>query len=63
MTDHQITEAMLTYGGSFVQALVQAWRCADSHNQARLKATFFDYWEQYRELAEMQEQRAAKRHT
>jgi hypothetical protein len=63
MTDYQIVDAMLTYGGSFVQSLAQAWRCADAQNQARLKAAFPDYWDHYRELAEMQERHAAERTT
>jgi hypothetical protein len=63
MTDHQITETMLTYGGSFVQALAQAWRCADQWNQSRLKAAFSNVFEQYQELAELQERRAGKRTT
>ena len=61
MTDYQIVETMITYGGSFAQKLGQAFRCADDRNRARLQAAFPDLWEQYKELAEMQEQRARER--
>lgn len=53
MTDYDITGAMIVYGGSFVQALARAWRCADAANQAKLKAAFPEYWEQYRGIAQM----------
>ena len=49
-TDFQITEAMLTFGGSFVQALARAWRCADRENQDRLHDAFPDVWADYRDL-------------
>ena len=61
MTDYQIVETMITYGGSFAQKLAEAWRCADEHNQQRLKDAFPDYWLQYRLMAARREQRAAER--
>ena len=51
MTDEDIVVAMETFGGSFVQALAHAFRCADFTNQARLRTAFADVWEKYRELA------------
>lgn len=50
--DIDIIEAMEKYGGSFVVALAQAARRADSINLAKLKAAFPEYWEQYRTMAE-----------
>ena len=51
MTDWEITQAMIVYGGGFVSALGELWRRGDAHNQERLKATFADYWELYEEIA------------
>lgn len=56
ITDDDITDAMITYGGSFVVALGWAFRRADIVNRARLKAAFPEYWAEYRELAERKRQ-------
>jgi hypothetical protein len=53
ITDYDVSVAMLTFGGSFVQALGRAWQCADTVNGDKLKAAFPEYWEQYREFAQM----------
>lgn len=42
-----VVEAMEKYGGSFVKALAECFRCADPVNFQRLRATFPDYWSQY----------------
>jgi hypothetical protein len=60
-TDYQIVEAMIALGGSFVQHLGRAWRCADAHNRERLRNTFADYWETYKELATLQPHRTSER--
>ncbi len=49
--DYDITEAMLLYGGSFVEALAMAFRKADVSNEIRIKAAFPEYWREYREKA------------
>jgi hypothetical protein len=51
VTDYTVTDAMMTYGGSFVQALGRAWRLADPPNQERLSAAFEDVFEKYLEIA------------
>jgi hypothetical protein len=43
---------MRQYGGSFAQAMAEAWFKADDVNQARIKAAFPDLWIVYAELAE-----------
>lgn len=48
-SDHEITEAMIVFGGSFVAGLGVLFRRADLVNQDRLKATFPEYWESYRD--------------
>lgn len=49
--DHEIIDAMRTYGGSFVRALAEAAACADCGNLQRLKEAFPDYWEKYEDIA------------
>ncbi len=44
--------AMMKYGGEFVKLLGQAFRYADGRNQAKIKATWPEYWEKYSELGE-----------
>lgn len=51
MSDFEITEAMICFGGGFVSGLGRLWRQADTDNRARLKAAFPEYWHQYAELA------------
>lgn len=45
--DYWTIEAMLKYGGSFVQALGKAAAVADRQNLMKIKITWPDYWEQY----------------
>ena len=45
-------KAMNAFGGSFVQALAAAWRCADSDNSAKIEAAWPEYIEKYRKLSE-----------
>lgn len=47
ITDYDVTQAMLTYGGSFIEKLARAFRAADARNQARIKDAFADYWQEY----------------
>jgi hypothetical protein len=50
MNDEEIkvVEKMSQYGGSFVCALSNAFRHADRVNINKLKNTFPEYWEQYK---------------
>ena len=52
MTDYDVAKVMRQYGGSFAQAMAEAWFKADAVNQARIKAAFPDLWIVYAELAE-----------
>ena len=49
--DYDMVDAMATYGGSFVKALAECIRRADHQNFAKLEATFPEYFEQYRKMA------------
>ena len=61
MTDYQVVETMITYGGGFEVLLAQAFRCADRCNQERLRIAFPDIWQKYQRIAEGQERIAAER--
>lgn len=52
MTDYDIAKMMRKCGGSFAQAMAEAWFKADPINQARIKAAFPDLWITYADLAE-----------
>lgn len=60
MTDLEIADAMLIYGGSFVQALSRAFIAADSMNRETLKAAFPDVFANYTEMARLRLERAQK---
>lgn len=49
--EYEVTEAMIRFGGSFVQQLGRLFRSADEQNTARLMAAFPEYWAEYRDLA------------
>lgn len=50
--DLDVIDAMEKWGGSFVVALAQAARRADPINLAKIKATWPEYWQQYKEMVE-----------
>lgn len=48
--DHlAVLDAMRAYGGSFVEALSDAWRRADCENHRQLYRAFSGYWNRYAE--------------
>ncbi len=49
--DIKIVDAMEKYGGSFVKALANAARHADHYNLGKIRQTFHEYWDTYREMA------------
>lgn len=48
---YKITDAMINFGGSFVQALGKFWRKADSSNKEKLETAFLEYFEKYETIA------------
>ena len=52
-TDHDIIQAMLRCGDSFVFSLAQCYRRADAENQAILKTAFAHVWREYAEIARL----------
>ncbi len=57
MEDNEIVEAMVRYGGGFVQGLGRLYRQADDDNRRRLKVVFPEYWLRYAEIAHLHETR------
>jgi hypothetical protein len=53
-----VLRAMSRYGGSFIQALAEAFRRADLTNTQILLKAFPHYWEQYSEMARMEIERS-----
>jgi hypothetical protein len=43
-----IAARMQMYGGSFAQAIADAWVCADPVNRAKLEDTFSELFNKYR---------------
>lgn len=58
MTDKEFetVEAMIRYGGGFVQALGYCFQRADIHNFRILRAAFDFYWKIYEVMAEEDKQ-------
>lgn len=52
-TEEQIVNAMTEYGGSFVQALANAFRKADDGNAERIRLAFPDIWATHTNLARL----------
>lgn len=52
-TEEQIVNAMTEYGGSFVQALANAFRKADDGNAERIRLAFPEIWTIYTNLARL----------
>jgi len=52
-----VTEAMIVYGGSFVQSLGYLFRKADLENKTRLLRAFPEYFAEYTIIAREQEQK------
>lgn len=59
MTDYEIVDAMIQFGGGFVQALGRLFYLADAQNQDRLKKAFPEYWAKYKDLATLKAQKGA----
>lgn len=60
VTHEEVLDAMKRYGGHFVKSLAAAWAYADESNNARLRATFSDYYDKYAEMAAIDKKRASK---
>ena len=50
MDDYKVIASMKRHGGGFVQALAYAWERADPENQAKIKATWPEYWARYAKI-------------
>ncbi len=45
-----VAEAMIKYGGSFVESLGRTLLQADENNQQKIKNAFPEYWERYKNM-------------
>lgn len=45
-----VAQRMISYGGSFVKRLGDALQHADHINQAKIKNTWPEYWDQYKNM-------------
>ena len=59
ISDFDVLATMQALGGSFAQALAQAFYHADAENDRRLKAAFPELWAEYAELARLRAEREA----
>ena len=46
----KVANAMIKYGGSFVESLGKALLQADDINQVKIKTAFPEYWKRYKEM-------------
>lgn len=53
VTEYDVHQTMKRHGGSFVQALAEAFIAADPRNHARLRLAFPEIWDDYRQKAEV----------
>ena len=52
MTDYDVIQTMIAHGGSFVSALGNVAARADAENLARIKETWPEIWDHYRNVSE-----------
>ena len=57
VTDYEMASAMRVLGGSFFEALAEAWFKADEINRAKIVATWSADVEEFRELARLKRAR------
>ena len=50
VTDREVFDKMLCYGGSFIKHLALAGLHADSNNLQKIKTTWQNDWEKYTDL-------------
>lgn len=53
MNTLDVANAMIKYGGSFIEALGRALLIADNDNAQRIKEAFPEYWEAHEVLSKM----------
>lgn len=58
MRDRIVLDAMLDYGGGFIQALAEAAEKADAVNLGRIKEAFRREWDEYAEMAQLETREA-----
>lgn len=51
-SEYEVVRAMEKFGGSFVKALAECFGRADAINFEKLRTTFPEIWNEYREIVE-----------
>lgn len=59
--EYVVVEKMQVYGGGFVKALAECFRCADNVNFRKLREAFPEYWENYEAMVSEDLKRKPKR--
>lgn len=49
--DHEVIEAMRTFGGSFIKALAEAWLRGDPINRLKIQHNWINEWSEYAAVA------------
>ena len=57
VTEDDIVDCMVWYGGSFVRALGRLYLAADDSNRMRVVLAFRDYFDEYREIVKLRAKR------
>ena len=57
VTEDEIVDVMVFYGGSFVRALGRLYLVADAVNRRRVVDAFPDYFDEYREIVKARAKR------
>lgn len=57
VTEDEIVDCMVFYGGSFVRALGRLYLAADDANRLRVMLAFRDYFDEYREIVKLRAKR------
>jgi hypothetical protein len=57
VTEDEIVDVMVFYGGSFVRALGRLYLAADDLNRQRVVLCFRDYFDEYREIVKLRAKR------
>jgi hypothetical protein len=55
-TEHQILRAIEAYGGSFMQAIAEAYKLGDSTNRAKIRSAWAGEWRKYSAMAATSEE-------
>lgn len=53
ISEYDVANAMVRYGGGFAEGLGRLYFSADDNNRAKIKAAWPELWAEYRDLARL----------